>query len=187
MNVSVLRDIGFYLMFAFTLLALVFLVGEIMVEGEPGGRLIALVGVFAPIVGISAWAWFSPKTVRPYLWVSVVVIVAVAAWWAIAPGFWDDIMEQSGPVIPVASIIAAAPIALWGWRERSQTRSAGIMLLIVSLTPIIGVLFVPDAISRGIVLAVGIMIGPYAVGGLLYLLAGSRESRLTYPKVTMSN
>ena len=182
-----LRDIGFYLMFAFTLFILFFLVGSFLTEGGTGGWLLSVFGMLIPVVGVSTWVWFSPKTVRPYLWVSVIVIVAVAIWWAIAPGFWDEIMEQSGPVIPVASIIAAAPIALWGWRERSQTRSAGIMLLIVSLTPIIGVLFVPDAISRGIVLAVGIMIGPYAVGGLLYLLAGSRESRLTYPKVTLSN
>lgn len=171
MAAIVVRNIAFFVMVGFALLEVLFISGEYWFD--PGGveALIATVGLVGTMLGISIWAWFSPSTARYYLWVSVAVIAGVSLWWALAPRFVMDVMEERGPVVPVAAIIAAVPIVFWGRRDWGYTRQAGLALVLVALLPIVGVAASPEDVARGVLSAVAIMTGPYAVGGLLYLLS----------------
>lgn len=167
----VVRNIAFFLMVGFALLEVLFISGEYWFD--PGGvqALLATIGLIGTMVGISIWAWFSPSTAQYYLWVSVAVIAGISLWWALAPRFVMDVMEESGPVVPVAAIIAAVPFAFWGRRDWIYTRQAGLGLVLVSLLPIVGVAASPEDVARGVLSAVAIMTGPYTIGGLLYLLS----------------
>lgn len=175
---TVVRNVAFFMMAGFAVLEVMFVVGEYWVDASAVEATVGSIGIVATITGVSAWAWFSPRTAQYYLWASAGVIVAVGLWWALAPRFWMDVMDSSGPVIPVAAIIAAVPMVFWGRRDWAFTTRAGIALLIVSIAPILGVAFSPEDVARGVLGAVAIMTGPYAVGALGYLLA-SRLDRTT--------
>lgn len=170
-----IRNIAFFVMLGFALLEVLFIVGEFW--AEPGGveAVVGSIGIVATITGVSAWAWFSPRTAQYYLWISAGVIVAISTWWALAPRFVMNVMDEQGPVIPVAAIIAAVPMVFWGRREWDFTRRAGLALIIVSITPILGVAFSPEDVARGVLQAVAIMTGPYALGGLVYVLVPHRR------------
>jgi len=178
----VTRNIAFFMMAGFAVLEVMFVVGEYWVDATAAEAAIGSIGIVATIVGVSLWSWFSPRTAQYYLWASAGVIVAVGLWWALAPRFWMDVMDASGPVIPVAAIIAAVPMVFWGRRDWAFTSKAGIALLIVSIAPILGVAFSPEDVARGVLGAVAIMTGPYAVGALGYLLAARlHRTRMTTP------
>jgi len=168
----VFRNIAFFTLLGFAVLEVLFIIGEYWAEPSRLEAVIGSIGIIATITGISIWAWFSPRTAQYYLWVSAGVIVAIGMWWALAPRFVMDVMDEQGPIIPVAAIIAAVPMVLWGRREWAFTRRAGIALLIVSIAPILGVALSPEDVARGVLQAVAIMTGPYAVGGLVYALVG---------------
>ena len=167
-----IRNIAFFVMLGFAVLEVLFIIGEYWAEPSRLEAVIGSIGIIATITGISIWAWFSPRTAQYYLRVSAGVIVAIGLWWALAPRIVMDVMDEDGPVIPVAAIIAAVPMVLWGRREWAFTRRAGIALLIVSIAPILGVAFSPEDVAQGVLQAVAIMTGPYAIGGLAYTLVG---------------
>ena len=171
MAALIVRNVAFFAMVGFALLEVLFISGEYLTD--PGGvqAAVGTVGLIGTILGISGWAWFSPDTAKYYLWVSVAVIAGVSLWWALAPRFVMDVMDERGPLVPVAAIIAAVPIVFWGRRDWSYTRQAGLALVLVALLPIVGVAASPEDVARGVLGAVAIMTGPYAVGGLFYLLS----------------
>lgn len=179
MAAIVTRNFAFFGMAGFALLEVLFIVGEY--AADPGGvqAIIGSIGVIGTISGISIWAWLSPRTAQYYLWATVGVIVAVAIWWAVAPRFVMDVMDQRGPLVPVAAIIAAVPIVVWGMREWTATMRAGIALLIVAIAPMVGVAASPEDVNRGVLTAVAIMLGPYAIGGVLYVISGRLHQRET--------
>jgi hypothetical protein len=67
----VVRNIAFFVMLGFAVLEVLFIVGEYWTD--PGGveAIVGSIGVVATIVGVSIWAWFSPRTAQYYLWASV--------------------------------------------------------------------------------------------------------------------
>ena len=182
----VIRNLAFFAMVGFALLEVLFIVGEY--SADPGGvqAVIGSIGVIGTITGISVWAWFSPRTAQYYLWATVGVIVAVAVWWALAPRFVMDVMDQRGPLVPVAAIIAAVPLVFWGMREWTFITRAGVALLIVAIAPMLGVAMSPEDVDRGVLTAVALMLGPYAIGGILYALSGRLRERTTTPTVNDS-
>ena len=177
MAAIVIRNLAFFGMVGFALLEVLFIVGEY--AADPGGvqAVIGSIGVIGTISGISIWAWFSPRTAQYYLWATVGVIVAIATWWALAPRFVMDVMDERGPLVPVAAIIAAVPIVFWGMREWTFLTRAGIALVIVAVAPMLGVAVSPEDVDRGVLTAVAIMLGPYAIGGVLYVISGRLRGR----------
>ena len=171
MAAIVVRNVAFFVMAGFAILEVLFIVGEYW--ADPGGieAIVGSIGVIGTILGVSLWALLSPQTARYYLWVTVAIIAAVSLWWALAPRFVMDVMDERGPLVPVAAIIAAVPIVFWGRIEWTYTRRAGVALVLVALLPIAGVAASPEDVARGVLGAVAIMTGPYAVGGLLYVVA----------------
>jgi hypothetical protein len=171
MAAIVVRNVAFFGMVGFAILEVLFIVGEYW--ADPGGveAIVGSIGVIGTILGVSLWALLSPQTARYYLWVTVAIIAAISLWWALAPRFVMDVMDERGPLVPVAAIIAAVPIVFWGCRDWTYTRRAGVALVLVALLPIAGVAASPEDVARGVLGAVAIMTGPYAVGGLLYVVA----------------
>jgi hypothetical protein len=165
------------------ILEVLFIVGEYW--ADPGGveAIVGSIGVIGTILGVSVWALLSPQTARYYLWVTVAVIAAVSLWWALAPRFVMDVMDERGPLVPVAAIIAAVPIVFWGCRDWTYTRRAGVALILVAVLPIAGVAASPEGVARGVLGAVAIMTGPYAVGGLLYIVADRWHALFPYERV----
>lgn len=177
MAAIVLRNVAFFVMVGFAILEVLFIVGEYW--ADPGGveAIVGSIGVIGTILAVSLWVLLSPQTARFYLWATVGVIAAVSVWWALAPRFVMDVMDERGPLVPVAAIIAAVPIVFWGRREWTYTRRAGVALVLVAVLPIAGVAASPEDVARGVLGAVAIMTGPYALGGLLYVVADWLNAR----------
>ncbi|MCF8531204.1 MAG: hypothetical protein K9G69_07950 [Candidatus Nanopelagicales bacterium] len=171
----VIRNIGFFGMAGFSVLAALFIVGEWV--ADPVG----VWGVAGPIVlgvlvvGTTIWAWVQPVTARIYMYAATAVIAVLSVWWGLAPQFWMNLMDDNGPVIPAAAIVVAVPLVAWGRREWATARRAGILLMVVAGAPIIGVAVSPPDVARGVLAAVAIMTGPYVVGGLLYVIASRQQ------------
>jgi hypothetical protein len=167
----VVRNVAFFVMVGFAILEVLFIVGEYW--ADPGGieAIVGSIGVIGTILGVTLWALLSPQTARYYLWATVGVIAAVSLWWALAPRFAMDVMDERGPLVPVAAIIAAVPLVFWGRREWTYTRRAGVALILVAVLPIAGVAASPENVARGVLGAVAIMTVPYAAGGLVYVVA----------------
>jgi hypothetical protein len=180
MAALVIRNVAFFGMVGFAILEVLFIVGEYW--ADPGGveAIVGSIGVIGTILGVSLWALLSPHTARYYLWGTVVVIALVSLWWALAPRFVMDVMDERGPLVPVAAIIAAVPIVFWGRRDWLYTRRAGVALILVAVLPIAGVAASPEDVARGVLGAVAIMTGPYAVGGLLYVVADRWHTLFPY-------
>lgn len=171
MAAIVVRNIAFFGMTGFAVLEVLFIVGEYWTNSGGMEAIVASIGVIGTILGVSVWALLFPQTARYYLWATGGVIAAVSLWWALAPRFVMDVMEERGPVVPVAAIIAAVPFVFWGCRDWVYTRRAGVALVLVALLPIAGVAASPEDVASGVLGAVAIMTGPYAIGGLLYVVA----------------
>ena len=171
MAAIVVRNVAFFVMVGFAILEVLFIVGEYW--ADPGGieAVIGSIGIIGTILAVSLWALLSPQTARYYLWVTVGIIAAVSLWWALAPRFVMDVMDERGPLVPVAAIIAAVPLVFWGRSEWTYTRRAGVALVLVAVLPIAGVAASPEDVARGVLGAVAIMTGPYIAGGLLYVVA----------------
>lgn len=183
MAAIVVRNIAFFGMVGFAILEVLFIVGEYW--ADPGGleAIVGSIGVIGTILAVSLWALLSPQTARYYLWVTVILIAAISLWWALAPRFVMDVMDERGPIVPVAAIIAAVPIVFWGRRDWVYTRRAGVALVLVALLPIAGVAASPEDVARGVLGAVAIMTGPYVAGGLVYLLADRLHALFPEEKV----
>jgi hypothetical protein len=189
----IVRNVAFFVMVGFAILEVLFIVGEYW--ADPGGieAIVGSIGIIGTILAVSLWALLSPQTARYYLWATVGIIAAVSMWWALAPRFVMDVMDERGPLVPVAAIIAAVPIVFWGRREWTYTRQAGVALVLVAVLPMAGVAASPEDVARGVLGAVAIMTSPYAAGGLAYVLASwlherfGGEERASDPRVSAPN
>jgi len=171
---KVIRNIAFFGMAGFSAIAVLFILGEWLAEpvgaaSEPG--ILAPIMFGLVIIATVVWVWLHPSSARIFLFIAASAIAALCVWWGLAPQFWTNLMDENGPVIPVAAIMVSIPLVVWGWHTISSARSAGILLVIVASAPILGVAVSPPDVARGVLTAVAIMTGPYVIGGILYILA----------------
>lgn len=157
--------VAFLLALGFGALMTLFLAGEAMTD--PGGSQGALItlGWSLPLVGVSIWAWLSPRTYEPYAWASTGVVVAMAAWWAAAPAIATEWMDSTGPILPVAALVAAVPMALWG---RAAPGRASIALLVTTIAPILSAGLAGGFGLLSATTSVSAIVGPLTVCGMLF-------------------
>ena len=131
---------------------------------DPGG--LAAAGLVAlwvvPLAVLVAVALLRPAAAWWILLALVGVAVAVAAWQVVDPWSLRDWEFEHGPVVPIASYVPLIPLALIG---RARPLSAGLMLLVVGVAPILAELRVAP-FNMGSTQAVAV---PMALTGVLLL------------------
>jgi hypothetical protein len=170
------RAVAVVMALAFGALAALFIAGEALTD--PGGAAgwVITAAWAVPMVGASVWAWLSPRTAEPLVWIAVSAVVLLSAWWAVDSDGWSDLMDARGPVIPVAALAVGVPVAVWGFRRPLR---GGAALLAVGLGPIVAASLASGGQAFAVAGAVGAITGPLFVAGGLYLLAWLLARRAT--------
>jgi hypothetical protein len=159
---------------AFVGLGMLFAAGYIV--EDPGGWSAA--GTLA--VMVVPLALLTVAAVRRPAHAARLVVAGLAALAAYAGlGLLVDLVE--GPVLPLATLVLALPVAVLGQR---QAQRAGELLLVLAAVPFVAVLVELVAgggdgpgLGAGLGSSSGVVVIPLALFGMLFLLAGASERR----------
>jgi peptidoglycan/LPS O-acetylase OafA/YrhL len=162
------RRVALSLVLGFAVLATLFVSGYAF--DDPGGLEAGVLTAawVLPMIGASLWAWFSPRTVEPVLWVLTAAVVAMSTWWVLAPQTWQRFMDDRGPVTAIAALAVGVCLAVWGYHRPGR---AAIGLAVIAISPLIGAVLAADA---GYAMAGGstvVAVSPFLTCAALYLLA----------------
>ncbi len=171
-----LQIVALSLMGALGLFIGLFIIGETM--SDPGGwRGIGLVALWlVPLLAAVALAWLRPDWAKWLLAVLTVGVTGLLLWSVVAPQPWSDFENRNGPILAIAVFALAIPLTVLGWR---QPLPAGSMLLVLGLTPVVGLLFLAatggvHGDGAGIPPQAGLVVlsVPLVLVGALLLIAG---------------
>ena len=157
-----LRKCGLVLMGLLTFFVGAFIIGETV--SDPGGVLaIGLIAVWlVPLIGLLALAWWRPDTATTVLGIITGLVVAVSLWSALTADTWSSFEDDHGPIRSIGVFAVCVPLALLGWK---RPKAAGIMLLVVTITPLLASL----AAWGGATALLGIFGSPAIITAALYL------------------
>jgi hypothetical protein len=166
--------IGFGILAGFSLIAGLFIAGEIF--AEPGGvaALWLVLAWLIPLLVLVALALFA---VRWGAWVLAglsAVMVTANVWFVVDPVRWGTWEDQVGPVRTIAVFVLAAALGVLGLK---RTAIAGWLLLVVGLAPVI----IAGFGDLAGVASLSVVSGPAVVTGVLYLVSAqlARGSKTT--------
>lgn len=125
-------------------------------------------GWVLPMIGLALWAWFSPRTAEPALWVVLVALLALAIWWALDPARWGAVMDQQGPVVAVLALATGVALTVWAYHRPLR---GGLALLAVAVVPFLAVLLTEDPGQLLGATSTVVAVSPFLTCGLLALLA----------------
>jgi hypothetical protein len=171
------RRVALSMVLGFAVLATLFVSGYAF--EDPGGLeawVMTAVWVL-PMVGGSVWAWFSPRTVEPVLWVMTSVIVLMSTWWVLAPATWAEFMNERGPVTAIAALAVGVCLAVWGYHRPAR---AAIGLVAIAISPLVGAVLAADVGYAMAGVSTVVAVSPFLTCAVLYLLShrlSRRESR----------
>jgi hypothetical protein len=152
---------------------------------DPGGlEAWALVGSWVlPMAGIGLWAWFSPRTVEPVLWVLTAAVVAMSTSLFLAPEAWQEFMDERGPVTAIAALVVGTCLAVWGYHRPVR---GSVALIAVAVSPLVAALLLADlgwAMAGG---STVVAVSPFLTCAALYLLASRLNRRKTRTDVALT-
>lgn len=177
-SVDALRVVTLGLTVVFGLVAITFVVGEAMTA--PGGW--AGLGLSAswllPSAILAVLAWRHPDAEAPVLAAATGALVVLAAWAVVPAGGWEAAESTYGPVRAVATVAATCVLGLYGWR---RPRLAGELLMLVAVTPVVGLvlgsmlsaLLGVGGVTWQLPTSMAVVSLPAAALGGLHLLIGS--------------
>ena len=168
------RRVALSLVLGFAVLATLFVSGYAF--DDPGGlEAWVMTGMWVlPMIGVSVWAWFSPRTVEPLLWVLTVAVVGMSAWWAFAPQAWQQLMDERGPVIAIVAVAVGVGLAVWGYHRPAR---AALGLAAIAVSPLVGAVLAADSGYGLAGTSTVVAVSPFLTCALLYLLAWHLDRR----------
>jgi hypothetical protein len=162
------RRVALSTVLGFAVLATLFVSGYAF---EDPGRLEAwvLTAVWVlPMIGGGLWAWFSPRTVEPVMWVLTAAIVAMSTSLSLAPQAWREFMDERGPVTAIAALSVGVCLAVWGYHRPGRASAA---LILVAVSPMVGALLVADLGYALAGTSTVVAVSPFLTCAVLYLLS----------------
>lgn len=171
------KRVALSLVLGFAVLATLFVSGYAF--EDPGGlEAWALTAMWVlPMVGGSLWAWFSPRTAEPAMWVVTATIVTMSVSQGLAPQAWWEFMDERGPVGAIAALAVGVCLAVWGYHRPGR---ASVALTLVAVSPLVGALLMVDLGYAAAGGSTVVAVSPFLTCALLYLLShrlNRRKSR----------
>lgn len=166
----VLKRAGFIVTALFTLVFVLFVVGDTFTD--PGGwKALGLVSAWAiPLVALAAIAWFRPNWAIRVLATLVAALIGISIWFAVNPEGWRSFENRNGPIRDVITFVVAAAVAMLGLKRAAV---AGAMLLVLGIVPLV-------VTSLGSLLGFPSLVivtsAPF-ITGVLYLLSVAMKGR----------
>jgi hypothetical protein len=120
---------------------------------------------------IGCWlAWRRPMIAFPLLMIWSMSVLGLLLWQALAPSWWNTILDSNGPIITTAMFALTAPLAIYGYQRR--TRFVALILIGLSVLNIMATSNT-EASERS---EFGITI-PVLVAGVLFMIASFVDKR----------
>lgn len=173
-----LRRTALGLIGAFVALGSLFIVGETI--DDPGGwPAVGLIAAWAvPLIALGALSWSRPEPAAKVLTGLTALMIAASILYAASPGTWRTFEDRHGPIRAIALFVLCGAAGLLG---RRRPRPAGVLLLVLAVVPAGVTSLAVDGGMRATSAAVGVVTGPAAVAGVLFLVAVAVAERTGPP------
>jgi|688.fasta_scaffold1305202_1 hypothetical protein len=164
------RKLALYLVLAFAGIGGLVTVNQTLADHSGLFGLAFTAAWLFPMV-IGCWlAWRRPMIAFPLLMIWSMSVLGLLLWQALAPSWWNTILDSNGPIITTAMFALTAPLAIYGYQRR--TRFVALILIGLSVLNIMATSNT-EASERS---EFGITI-PVLVAGVLFMIASFVDKR----------
>ena len=165
-----IRKLALYLVLAFAGIGGLVTVNQTLADHSGLFGLAFTAAWLFPMV-IGCWlAWRRPMIAFPLLMIWSMSVLGLLLWQALAPSWWNTILDSNGPIITTAMFALTAPLAIYGYKRR--TRFVALILIGLSVLNIMATSNT-EASERS---EFGITI-PVLVAGVLFMIASFVDKR----------
>ena len=165
-----IRKLALYLVLAFAGIGGLVTVNQTLADHSGLFGLAFTAAWLFPMV-IGCWlAWRRPMIAFPLLMIWSMSVLGLLLWQALAPSWWNTILDSNGPIITTAMFALTAPLAIYGYKRR--TRFVALILIGLSVLNIIATSNTEASESSDF----GITI-PVLVAGVLFMIASFVDKR----------
>jgi hypothetical protein len=106
----------------------------------------------------------------PLLMIWSMSVLGLLLWQALAPSWWNTILNSDGPIITTALFALTAPLAIYGYQRR--TRFVAIILIGLSILNLMATSNTDANTESSLKIAI-----PVLAAGVLYLIASFTDKR----------
>ena len=164
------RKLALYLVLAFAGIGGLVTVNQTLADHSGLFGLAFTAAWLFPMV-IGCWlAWRRPMIAFPLLMIWSMSVLGLLLWQALAPSWWNTILDSNGPIITTAMFALTAPLAIYGYQRR--TSFVALILIGLSVLNIIATSNTEASESSDF----GITI-PVLVAGVLFMIASFVDKR----------
>lgn len=165
-----LRKLALYLVLAFAGIGGLITVNQTL-EDHSGLFGLAFTAAWLFPMVIACWlAWRRPMIAFPLLMIWSMSVLGLLLWQALAPSWWNTVLNSNGPIITTAMFALTAPLAIYGYKRR--TRFVAFILIGLSA---LNMMATSNTATDGNS-ALGITL-PVMAAGVLYLVASFIDKR----------
>ena len=165
-----LRKLALYLVLAFAGIGGLITVNQTLADHSGLFGLAFTAAWLFPMV-IACWlAWRRPMIAFPLLMIWSMSVLGLLLWQALAPSWWNTVLNSNGPIITTAMFALTAPLAIYGYKRR--TRFVAFILIGLSA---LNMMATSNTATDGNS-ALGITL-PVMAAGVLYLVASFVDKR----------
>ena len=165
-----IRKLALYLVLAFAGIGGLVTVNQTLADHSGLFGLAFTAAWLFPMV-IGCWlAWRRPMIAFPLLMIWSMSVLGLLLWQALAPTWWNTILDSNGPIITTAMFALTAPLAIYGYKRR--TRFVALILIGLSVLNIMATsnTEVSERSEFGITI-------PVLVAGVLFMIASFVDKR----------
>lgn len=114
------RKLALYLVLAFAGIGSLITVNQTLADHSGLFGLAFTAAWLFPMV-IGSWlAWRRPMIAFPLLMIWSLSVLGLLLWQALAPSWWNTILNSNGPIITTAMFALTAPLAIYGYKRRTR-------------------------------------------------------------------
>ena len=158
------RKIALYLVLGFAGIGGLVTINQTLADHSGLFGLAFTAALLFPMV-IGCWlAWRRPMIAFPLLMIWSMSVLGLLLWQALAPTWWNTILNSNGPIITTALFALTAPLAIYGYNRR--TRFVALILIGLSALNILATSNTESTENSEL----GITL-PVLAAGVLYLIA----------------
>lgn len=114
------RKIALYLVLGFAAVGSLITINQTLTDHSGLFGLAFTAAWLFPMV-IGCWlSWRRPMIAFPLLMIWSMSVLGLLLWQALAPSWWNTILNSNGPIITTAMFALTAPLAIYGYKRRTR-------------------------------------------------------------------
>jgi hypothetical protein len=164
------RKLALYLVLAFAGIGSLITINQTLSDHSGLFGLAFTAAWLFPMV-IGCWlAWRRPMIAFPLLMIWSMSVLGLLLWQALAPSWWNTILNSNGPIITTAMFALTAPLAIYGYERRTRF----VALILIGLSALNILATSNTEANENTELAITL---PVLAAGVLYLIASFVDKR----------